>query len=66
MIKVTQLKILTFEPKGVDSHWFSAFDFSLSSHALINDNLFSVATLASTASEDKRGKNFNVRIQKGT
>ena len=57
MIKVIQLKILASEPKSVDSYLFSAFDFSLSSHALINDNLFSVATLASTASEDKRGKN---------
>ena len=55
MIKVIQLKILASEPKSVDSYLFSAFDFSLSSHALISDNLFSVATLASTASEDKWG-----------
>lgn len=34
------------------SYLFSAFDFSLSSHALISDTLFSVATLASTASEE--------------
>jgi hypothetical protein len=34
------------------SYLFSAFDFSLSSHALINDILFSVATRASTASEE--------------
>lgn len=33
------------------SYLFSAFVFSLSSHALIKANLFSVATLASMASE---------------
>lgn len=33
------------------SYLFSAFDFSLSSQALISDNLFSVATFARTASE---------------
>lgn len=32
------------------THLFSAFDFSLSSHALIKDNLFSVASRASSAS----------------
>jgi len=37
------------------SYLFSAFDFSLSSHALISDNLFSVATLARTASEEGEG-----------
>jgi len=35
------------------SYLFSAFDFSLSSHALISDNLFSVATFARTASEEE-------------
>ena len=33
------------------TYLFSALHFSLSSHALISDNLFSVATRASTASE---------------
>lgn len=36
------------------SYLFSALHFSLSSHALISDSLFSVATRASTVSEKRK------------